>query len=92
MNIDILKTGGHKVSALEVEEQLREHPAVAECAVVGIPDPEWGERIAAAVVLRKGEALDLECLRNWARDRLASHKVPSRLLTSRHFPGMRWVR
>ncbi len=80
MNIDILKTGGHKVSALEVEEQLREHPAVAECAVVGVPDTEWGERIAAAVVLRQGEALDLECLRNWAKERLTSHKIPSRLL------------
>ena len=54
MNIDILKTGGHKVSALEVEERLREHPAIAECAVVGVPDSEWGERVAAAMVLRKG--------------------------------------
>ena len=41
-NIDILKTGGHKVSALEIEEALRQHPAITECAVVGIPDPEWG--------------------------------------------------
>ena len=82
MNIDILKTGGHKVSALEVEEQLREHPAIAECAVVGVPDPEWGERVAAAVVLRtdEGEALDLEHLRSWAKERLASYKIPSRLL------------
>ena len=47
-NIDILKTGGHKVSALEIEEALREHPAVAECAVVGVPDSEWGERVAAS--------------------------------------------
>jgi malonyl-CoA/methylmalonyl-CoA synthetase len=54
-NIDILKTGGHKISALEIEEALREHPAVAECAVVGIPDPEWGERVAAAVVLKGGD-------------------------------------
>ncbi len=58
-NIDILKTGGHKVSALEIEEALRQHPAVAECAVVGVPDPEWGERVAAAVVLHEGHALDL---------------------------------
>ncbi len=79
-NIDILKTGGHKVSALEVEEQLREHPAVAECAVVGVPDAEWGERVAAAVVLHKGQVLDLEGLRSWAKARLASHKIPSRLL------------
>ncbi len=58
-NVDILKTGGHKVSALEIEEAVREHPAVAECAVVGVPDPEWGERVAAAVVLNEGDVLDL---------------------------------
>src|SRR5208337_1505675 len=79
-NIDILKTGGHKVSALEIEEALREHPAVAECAVVGVPDPEWGERFAAAVVLNDGDALELPSLRAWARELLAAHKIPSRLL------------
>ena len=79
-SIDILKTGGHKVSALEIEETLREHPAVAECAVVGVPDPEWGERVAAAVVLSDGNALDLAALRVWAKERLAAHKIPSRLL------------
>ena len=79
-NIDILKTGGHKVSALEIEEALRQHPAVAECAVVGVPDPEWGERVAAAVVLREGNILDLPGLRSWAKEVLASHKIPSRLL------------
>ena len=79
-NIDILKTGGHKVSALEIEETLREHPAVAECAVVGVPDPEWGERVAAAVVLNDGDALDLPSLRTWAKKSLAPYKLPSRLL------------
>ncbi len=78
-SVDILKTGGHKVSALEIEEALRGHPAVAECAVVGLPDPEWGERIAAAVVLNDGDALDLPSLRAWARELLAAHKLPSRL-------------
>ena len=79
-NIDILKTGGHKVSALEIEEALREHPSVAECAVVGVPDLEWGERVAAAVVLNDGGALDLPSLRIWAKEFLAAHKLPSRLL------------
>ena len=79
-NVDILKTGGHKISALEIEEVLREHSAVAECAVVGLPDPEWGERVAAAVVLNEGEALDLSSFRAWARESLAAHKLPSRLL------------
>jgi malonyl-CoA/methylmalonyl-CoA synthetase len=79
-NIDILKTGGHKVSALEIEEALRRHPAVAECGVVGIPDAEWGERVAAALVLKDGDVLDLQSLRTWARELLTAHKLPSRLL------------
>lgn len=79
-NIDILKTGGHKVSALEIEEALREHPSISECAVVGVPDVEWGERIGAALVLGDGCQLDLETLRAWAKQRMATHKVPSLLL------------
>jgi malonyl-CoA/methylmalonyl-CoA synthetase len=79
-SIDILKTGGHKVSALEIEEALRQHPAVAECGVVGIADEEWGQRVAAAVVLKDGNVLDLQSLRTWARELLATHKLPSRLL------------
>jgi malonyl-CoA/methylmalonyl-CoA synthetase len=86
-NIDILKTGGHKVSALEIEEVLREHPAIAECAVVGVPDPEWGERVAAAIVLSStAESLELDALRNWARQFLAAHKLPSRLLLLKLLP------
>jgi malonyl-CoA/methylmalonyl-CoA synthetase len=79
-NVDVLKTGGHKVSALEIEEVLRAHPAVAECAVVGVPDTEWGERVAAAVVLHDGAALDLSSLRAAAKESLAPYKLPSRLL------------
>jgi malonyl-CoA/methylmalonyl-CoA synthetase len=85
-NIDILKTGGHKVSALEIEEALRQHPAVAECGVVGIADAEWGERVAAAVVLKDGDVLDLQSLRTWARELLAVHKLPSRLLVLEALP------
>lgn len=85
-NIDILKTGGHKVSALEIEETLREHPAVLECAVVGVPDPEWGERVAAALVLTQDSDLSLEELRAWAKSRMATHKCPSRLLLLEALP------
>ena len=85
-NIDILKTGGHKVSALEIEEVLRGHSAIAECSIVGVPDAEWGERVAAAVVLKDGHALDLQSLRSWARDLLAVHKLPSRLLVLEALP------
>ncbi len=75
-SVDILKTGGEKVSALEVEETLREHPAVAEVAVIGVPDPAWGDRVTAVVVPRAGEVLTLEVLRAWAKERLAPYKVP----------------
>ncbi len=51
-SVDILKSGGYKISAVEVEELLRTHPAVRDCAVVGIPDEDWGERVAAAVILK----------------------------------------
>src|SRR5262249_42262541 len=53
-SVDILKSGGYKLSALEIEETLREHPAIAEIAVVGVPDATWGERVVAAIVPRPG--------------------------------------
>jgi len=78
-SVDIIKTGGYKVSALEIEEVLRTHPDVVECAVVGVEDPEWGERVAVAVELRTGGSLDLETLKGWSRDRLAPYKIPRAL-------------
>ncbi len=76
---DIIKTGGYKVSALEIEEVLRSHPAIAEVCVVGVADPEWGERVAAAVILGPGADLSLDELRAWGKERLAAYKVPSLL-------------
>ncbi len=85
-SVDIIKTGGHKVSALEIEEVLRTHPDVLDCAVVGIADPEWGERVGAAVVLRGGQTLALDALRAWARPSLAAHKIPTRLVVVADLP------
>ena len=79
-SVDIIKTGGFKVSALEIEEELRGHPAIAECAVVGIDDPDWGERISVAVELRAGASLNLEELQRWSKQRLAPYKVPKALV------------
>jgi malonyl-CoA/methylmalonyl-CoA synthetase len=77
-SVDIIKTGGYKVSALEIEEVLRGHPAIRECAVVGIADDEWGERVAAALVPRgTGEGLELDALRAWAAPHLAKYKLPT---------------
>ena len=78
-SVDIIKTGGFKVSALEIEEVLRTHPAIAECAVVGISDEDWGECVSAAVELRHGMTLSLEELQQWARRQLAPYKVPRAL-------------
>ena len=78
-SVDIIKSGGFKVSALEIEEALRGHPAIGECAVVGVDDAEWGQRVAAVVVLTPGTSLDLDALRSWAKQRLAPYKVPTAL-------------
>ncbi|MEW5724439.1 MAG: acyl-CoA synthetase, partial [Thermodesulfobacteriota bacterium] len=85
-SVDIIKTGGEKVSALEIEAALLEHPRIKECAVVGLPDPEWGQRVAAAVVLKDEGGLDLDNLRAWAKERLAPYKVPARLLVLAALP------
>lgn len=81
ISIDIIKTGGYKVSALEIEEILRTHPDIQECAVVGVPDPEWGERVCAALVLKSDHDLPIEAFRSWAKAHLAVYKVPTRILT-----------
>ena len=73
-SVDILKTGGEKVSALEIEEVLLGHPAVDEVAVVGVDDPEWGDRVVAVIVAR--DTVEPSELRDWVRARLAPHKVP----------------
>jgi malonyl-CoA/methylmalonyl-CoA synthetase len=78
-SVDIIKTGGFKVSALEIEEVLRTHPAIAECAVVGVSDEDWGERVSAAVELRDGASLSLDELQQWAKIQLAPYKVPRAL-------------
>ena len=78
-SVDIIKTGGYKVSALEIEEVLRLHPAIVECAVVGVEDEAWGERVSAAVELRDGATLSLDELQGWAKSQLAPYKIPRAL-------------
>ncbi|MDH0144080.1 fatty acid--CoA ligase [Aquipseudomonas alcaligenes] len=60
---DVIKTGGEWLSSLELEDLISRHPAVREVAVVGIPDPQWGERPFALLVLREGQALDAKGLK-----------------------------
>lgn len=74
---DIIKSGGYKISALEIEQLLLEHPAIVECAVVALPDEEWGECIAAAYV---GD-IDADEIKVWVKEKLAPYKLPRRWLS-----------
>ncbi|CAK9252124.1 unnamed protein product [Sphagnum jensenii] len=88
-SVDIVKSGGYKLSALEIEAVLLEHPAIAECAVMGLPDKDYGEIISAVVVAHeelmanaaaKSQAiLTLQELQKWAQDRMAPYKIPHQL-------------
>jgi malonyl-CoA/methylmalonyl-CoA synthetase len=74
LSVDIIKSGGYKLSALEIEDTLLKHPAIRECAVVGVEDETWGEVVAAAVVA--DGALSLDELKSWAREQMSGYKVP----------------
>ena len=84
-SIDIIKSGGYKISALEIEEVLRSHPDVKDCAVVGLEDEEWGEVVAAAIVSSRGH-LNHDELRAWLKERLPPYRVPRKFLRVDELP------
>jgi fatty-acyl-CoA synthase len=73
---NMIITGGENVYPSEVEAVLAAHPSVKDVAVVGLPDIKWGERVAAAVVLREGKEVDADELIGWSKNRLAGYKRP----------------
>ncbi len=75
-SVDIIKSGGYKISALEIEEVLRTHPGIQDCAVVGLEDVEWGEVVAAAIVAR--EPVKEADLGGWLRERIPGYRIPRR--------------
>ena len=77
---DLIVSGGENVYPAEVEAVLRTHPAVAEVCVVGLPDPTWGQQVAAAIVLRAGAAADEAVLIAHCRAQLAGYKLPRRIV------------
>lgn len=85
---DIIKCGGYKLSALEIERVLLEHEDVEEIFVLGVDDETWGERVGAICRMKKiaHEDLTLHALRDWCSTRLARYKVPSRLVLVRSIP------
>jgi acyl-CoA synthetase (AMP-forming)/AMP-acid ligase II len=76
---DVIVRGGENLSPGEIEDVLLEHPAVREAAVVGLPDPEWGEQVVAVVVPAADEAPDPAALQQWVRGRLRGSRTPSRV-------------
>lgn len=87
LSVDIIKSGGYKLSALEIEAALLDHPTIRECAVVGLADETWGEAVAVAVVLESGEeSLELDELRHWGKERLSPYKLPRHLLLVESLP------
>ncbi len=85
-SVDIIKSAGYKLSALEIENVLLAHPKIAECAVFGLDDPTWGEVVAVAAVLRANATLELEELQRWCTERLSAYKQPRRLRTLSSLP------
>ena len=75
-----INTGGEKVYPEEVEEPLRNHPAIDDAIVVGVPDERWGETVVAVVSLEDGATIDLSELQTYAREHVAGYKVPRDLV------------
>ncbi|RUS32694.1 hypothetical protein BC938DRAFT_474571 [Jimgerdemannia flammicorona] len=92
-SVDIIKSGGYKLSALEIEREMLAHPDVRDVAVVAVDDPEWGQRVAAVLVVEEGkpdriphshvpenrlsQPLDLPTLRDYFKPRMAHYKIPT---------------
>jgi len=78
-SVDIIKSGGYKISALEIESVLAAHESIKECAVIGVEDETWGEKVTAIVIPKDGCSLTLAELREWGKVRMATYKVPQAL-------------
>ncbi len=83
---DVIKRGGEMISPEEVENVILAHPKVEDCAVIGVPDVTWGERVRAVIVPRAGETVSPEEITEWCRSRLASFKKPESVVLTGEIP------
>ncbi|WP_395767936.1 acyl-CoA synthetase [Aquirufa sp.] len=83
-SVDIIKSGGYKISALEIEEVLRQYPGIADCSVVGLPNDEWGELVAAAIVTKN--QIDDKALHAWMREQMPAYKTPRKYVILADLP------
>ena len=89
---DMIITGGFNVYSAEVEQVLLAHPAVQDCAVIGLPDEKWGERVTAVVQLRPGQTVTEAEVRSFVKERLGSVKAPKQVEVWPTCPGRRSAR
>ncbi|KAM4017138.1 malonate--CoA ligase ACSF3, mitochondrial isoform 1-T4 [Anomaloglossus baeobatrachus] len=85
-SVDIIKSGGYKISALEVERHLLAHPSITDVAVIGAPDATWGQRVSAIVTLHEGHILSLKELKKWGRAVMAPYCIPAELIRVEEIP------
>lgn len=85
-SVDIIKSGGFKISALGIENALLEHPQVEGAVVLGIPDSMFGERIVCVCELAEGSTLNFAELVSWASDRLPPYELPRDMLVLSQIP------
>ncbi len=83
---DVINRAGEKIAAAEVESCLLQHEDLAEAAVLGIPDAKTGEAVVAVVAAHEGRAPEPEALRKFVTSRLASYKVPTRIVVAEKLP------
>ena len=79
-SVDIIKTGGYKLSALEIEGVLLTHDDIAEVAVIGVADDTWGEAVTAFIAVKAGTTLEYEALKEWCDGKMSSYKIPKSLV------------
>lgn len=85
-SIDIIKSGGYKLSALEIEGVLLDHPDIEEIAIIGVADDVWGEAVGAVIVVREGATLDADGIKAWSEGKLSSYKIPKRIRFAQALP------
>ena len=83
---DVINTGGENVYSVEVENVLYAYPQVLEAAVIGLPDPVWGEKVMAVVVLKKDKKVEESDIINHCRKRLAHFKSPKKVIFTDSLP------
>ena len=81
-----INKGGEKISPVELDSIVTQHPAVAEAATFAVPDDIYGQDVGMAVTLRQGELVEHSKLRRWIRDRVSAHKVPAKLFIVQDLP------